>query len=135
MKTSSDDVYFISFAANFTFLSISSSQLQNSNITLVFQDEAWRLFVVMESTMTEFEENVSFDIDDPDFAPSNLPNSNAYHAVQFSDIMFDVNKCEYNHFSDIVTDVQIVNGPIAFLKYLSIRQAKGNFVSQCVLHH
>ncbi|XP_043523143.1 protein pinocchio isoform X1 [Frieseomelitta varia] len=68
-----------------------------SEYYLVFQDEAWRLgvFEIMESTMTEFEENVSFDIDDPDFAPSNLravPNSNAYRAVQFSDITFGVNK-------------------------------------------
>ena len=60
--------------------------------------------------MTEFEENVSFDIDDPDFAPSNLravPNSNAYRAVQFSDITFGVNKCEYVHFSDVQVQLQV----------------------------
>ncbi|KOC60470.1 hypothetical protein WH47_07828 [Habropoda laboriosa] len=54
----------------------------------------------MESTMTEFEESVSFDIDDPDFAPSN-PRTiarNVLRSVQFTDITFDVNKREYIHF-------------------------------------
>ncbi|CAD1468915.1 unnamed protein product, partial [Heterotrigona itama] len=73
------------------------------------RQETWRLGVIeiMESTMTEFEENVSFDIDDPDFAPSNLraiPNSSAtYRTVQFSDITFGVNKCEYVHFAGMGT--------------------------------
>lgn len=52
--------------------------------------------VTMESTMTEFEENVSFDIDDPDFAPSNTTIAhNILRGVQFTDITFGVNKCEY----------------------------------------
>ncbi|XP_003690902.2 protein pinocchio isoform X1 [Apis florea] len=49
--------------------------------------------VTMESTMTEFEENVSFDIDDPDFAPSNTTIAhNILRGMQFTDITFGVNK-------------------------------------------
>lgn len=56
-----------------------------------------RVFKIMENRMTEFEENVSFDIDDPDFAPTYPPTipHNVLHSVQFTDITFGVNKCEY----------------------------------------
>lgn len=49
--------------------------------------------------MTEFEENVSFDIDDPDFAPSKNTTiaHNILRGMQFTDITFGVNKCEYIH--------------------------------------
>ncbi|KAK1133448.1 hypothetical protein K0M31_011255 [Melipona bicolor] len=89
----------------------------------------------MESTMTEFEENVSFDIDDPDFAPSNLravPNSNinAYCAVQFSDITFGVNKCEYIRFSGMGTVTGTdCNGLITFKKKLHDLYHSVRFVS------
>lgn len=44
--------------------------------------------------MTEFEENVSFDIDDPDFAPSKNTTiaHNILRGMQFTDITFGVNK-------------------------------------------
>ncbi|XP_026295219.1 protein pinocchio isoform X3 [Apis mellifera] len=51
--------------------------------------------VTMESSnMTEFEENVSFDIDDPDFAPSKNTTitHNILRGMQFTDITFGVNK-------------------------------------------
>nr|AAQ67419.1 EX4.8-5.8 [Apis mellifera] len=51
--------------------------------------------VTMEnSNMTEFEENVSFDIDDPDFAPSKNTTitHNILRGMQFTDITFGVNK-------------------------------------------
>ena len=99
--------------------------------------------------MTEFEENVSFDIDDPDFAPSNfraIPNSNAYRTVQLSDITFGVNKCEYIYFSGMgiitgtVTSTNCANGLIAFLNWsIQYSTNKNKYytqsISQYVLCH
>lgn len=54
----------------------------------------------MESSLTEFEENVAFDPDDPDFAPSNprTVTNNVLRNSQFTDFAFGVNKREYIHF-------------------------------------
>lgn len=62
---------------------------------------------IMDSTLTEFEENLFFDIDDPDFAPPNpcAIAHNVLHNVQFSDIAFGVNKCKYIHSVHFNTNV------------------------------
>ncbi|KAG7209286.1 hypothetical protein KM043_015400 [Ampulex compressa] len=54
----------------------------------------------MEGTMTEFEESVSFDIDDPDFAPPSprVTAQSVLRGMQFTDIAFGVNKRKYVHF-------------------------------------
>lgn len=52
----------------------------------------------MEGTMTEFEENVSFDADDPDFAPKVtriVVTQTVLRSVHFTDITFGVDKREY----------------------------------------
>jgi len=46
-----------------------------------------------EMTMlTEFEESVSFDADDPDFAPPTTAVRNVLRARYFTDVKFDVGK-------------------------------------------
>ncbi|KAH0952531.1 hypothetical protein HN011_002085 [Eciton burchellii] len=48
-----------------------------------------------EMTMlTEFEENVSFDADDPDFAPPTTAVRNVLRARYFTDVKFDVGKAK-----------------------------------------
>ncbi|XP_076282535.1 protein pinocchio [Lasioglossum baleicum] len=57
----------------------------------------------MESTLTEFEESLSFDIDDPDFAPTN-PSAIAHNVlryVQFPDIV-----THQNNNMSVTTSVQ-----------------------------
>lgn len=51
--------------------------------------------------MTEFEENVSFDADDPDFAPKVthiVVAQTVFRSMHFTDITFGVDKREYNIF-------------------------------------
>jgi hypothetical protein len=52
----------------------------------------------MEGNLSEFEESVSFDLDDPDFAPV-VPRTTAhgvFHGMKFAaEIALNVNKCEY----------------------------------------
>ncbi|XP_076303001.1 uncharacterized protein LOC143221437, partial [Lasioglossum baleicum] len=64
-----------------------------ANISVLRIDSS-RALRSMESTLTEFEENLSFDIDDPDFAPLNPRTiaQNVLRSVQFTDITFGVNK-------------------------------------------
>ena len=57
---------------------------------------------MMEGNLTEFEESVSFDLDDPDFAPASVPRTAAqgvFRGVKFAtEIAMNVNKCEYRTF-------------------------------------
>nr|XP_031850379.1 protein pinocchio isoform X2 [Nomia melanderi] len=68
------------------------------------------IFGIMDSTLTEFEENLFFDIDDPDFAPSNpcAIAHNVLHNVQITDIAFGVNKfvTHQNNNMSVTTSVQ-----------------------------
>ncbi|XP_053980079.1 protein pinocchio [Hylaeus volcanicus] len=70
----------------------------------------------MENTMTEFEESVSFDIDDPDFAPSNSRAiaHNVLRSVQFTDIAFGINKFvnRQNNMS-VTTSVQLATDSLS----------------------
>ncbi|XP_061929006.1 protein pinocchio isoform X5 [Apis cerana] len=83
-------LFYTSFVINFSRDSEVNCQ---STINHRFDVDLTFCLVTMESSMTEFEENVSFDIDDPDFAPSNTTIAhNILRGVQFTDITFGVNK-------------------------------------------
>ncbi|XP_047367454.1 protein pinocchio isoform X2 [Vespa velutina] len=63
----------------------------------------------MEGTMTEFEENVSFDADDPDFAPKVthiVVTQAVLRSMHFTDITFGVDKLATYQNNMSVTSVQ-----------------------------
>ncbi|XP_033226941.1 protein pinocchio isoform X1 [Belonocnema kinseyi] len=64
-----------------------------------------------EGTLTEFEESVCFDMDDPDFAPLDHRASakTALHGINFRDVGFTVKKFANCHGNMSVTSVQSAN--------------------------
>jgi hypothetical protein len=70
-----------------------------------------------EMTMlTEFEENVSFDADDPDFAPPTTAVRNVLRARYFTDVKFDVGKGKH-----ILMLLIVLTGSVSFYSAFTLR--------------
>lgn len=88
----------------------------------------------MEGALTEFEESVSFDVDDPDFAPTTFPNSTRTHDADFDIYAPEINvsMTKREHWTDfsesiLTTIVQIYFKSLNILLAFHIRQ------SDCIL--